>query len=230
MDTKSVLQEFAAVLAYPSHQTGLHVRRCETLVQPELPEPGRLLRGLASYVDKTATGNLEEQYTGFFDLNPLCNPYVGYQLFGESYKRSAFLLALKEQYRTQGFEPDERELPDRLSVVLRFLASCNDEDLVEETIREGVLPAVARMGREGNKTEAKAPVWLDSVDPELEGHSHGEVLSGGYLLSMGYEGEARAETEDVSHPYRLALRALRLVLESLVSNQNVESEAGLAGR
>ena len=41
-------------------------------------------------------GKLQEVYSGFFDLNSICHPYIGYQLFGENYKRSIFLVELKK--------------------------------------------------------------------------------------------------------------------------------------
>jgi nitrate reductase delta subunit len=133
---------------------------------------------------------------------------VGYHLFGETYKRSVFLLGLKQRYRALGFAMDAAELPDRLSVVLRFLACCPDDALRDELIDEAVLPALGRMSAADRASQP--PAGADSCAPELEGHSHGDVLEGGFLLRLieGDRGEGDA------HPYWRALQALRLVLSS----------------
>ena len=50
---------------------------------------------------------------------------LGYQLFGENYKRSVFLIELKKSYREMGLRRIS-EMPDRLSIVLRFVLQNND--------------------------------------------------------------------------------------------------------
>ena len=104
-------------------------------------------------------GKLQEVYSGFFDLNSICHPYVGYQLFGENYKRSIFLVELKKAYRAEGFEADASEIPDRLSIVLRFAAQSEGED-VDALLNKGLLPALERM----------------TTKPETEGHSAWTML------------------------------------------------------
>lgn len=61
-------------------------------------------------------------------------------MFGETYRRSVFLLALKERYRERGFQLLTNELPDRLSVLLRF-APAND-DQAEVIVKETLIPAL----------------------------------------------------------------------------------------
>jgi len=62
----------------------------------------------------------EELYTRTLDLSPLTAPYVGYQIWGESYKRGEFMARLSGEMRI--FEIDmEGELPDHLIPVLRYL-------------------------------------------------------------------------------------------------------------
>ncbi len=180
---------------------------------PQALEP---LRAFRAYVEATGLAALEETYSGFFDLNPLCHPYVGYHLFGETYKRSVFLLGLKE--RAGGFASDGAELPDRVSVVLRFLARSADETLNRELVDEGLLPALERMSAAGKANHP--PPAVQACSPELEGHSHGDVLEGGFLLRMS---QADGDHDGQPHPYWQALRALRLVLSSLPAGR---SEAG----
>lgn len=51
-----------------------------------------------------------------------------------------FLVALKERYRERGFQVLTNELPDRLSVLLRF-APAND-DQAEVIVKETLIPAL----------------------------------------------------------------------------------------
>ena len=145
-----VLDRFAEVLDYPGPELAETVSSCVAEIAGEQTEAAELLRGFLALVEATPLGRLQEIYTGTFDLDTLsdldatCYPYVGHHLFGESYKRSTFLLGLKERYRAHGFAV-ERELPDHLVVMLRFCASCRDESLVDELVHEALVPALTRM-------------------------------------------------------------------------------------
>ncbi len=119
--------------------------------QGDSEEAAALLRRFGGYAAVTSLGELQEAYTLAFDLDslsesdPTCYPYVGHHLFEENHKRSAFILGLLERYREHGFADDTGDLPDHLVIVLRFLARCDDDELVAETIDEALLPALARM-------------------------------------------------------------------------------------
>lgn len=222
---KQLFGLFADTLDYPSPDLASKVRECQGLLKECFPAAAELLQGLRSLAEAVPPERLEEVYTGFFDLNAVCHPYVGYQLFGESYKRSVFLLGLKEHYRAHHFEPEEKELPDRLSIVLRFLASSSDEDLNREITRHGLLPALGTMTKEGEAAVATA----GPPDLQLEGHSHGEVLKGGFLLHLTEADDDHASKEPSAHPYKQALQALRLVLETLDMAQEGERTADASG-
>jgi nitrate reductase molybdenum cofactor assembly chaperone len=143
-DGRTILGLFADILEYPWPGLVGAAQRCAALVAPQNPEAGALLRAFCAFVEHTPLGRLEEVYTGTFDLDAACHPYVGYHLFGESYKRSLFLLELKERYRAHGFIV-ENELPDHLAVLLRFLAQSHDTALIGEILQEALVPALERM-------------------------------------------------------------------------------------
>lgn len=154
-----LLSLFADILDYPGDGLAGRVAEGRALLAEEEPEAARLLGAFADVVAATPPGRLEEIYTGAFDLDTLsdldatCYPYVGHHLFGESYKRSAFLVGLAERYRAHGFAPPPGELPDHLVVILRFLAGCPDQGLVDEIVDEALLPALRRMvGEEGGRS------------------------------------------------------------------------------
>jgi nitrate reductase delta subunit len=162
---RRVLQLFADILDYPQQNIVQHVRECETLVSATSSEAAVLLRQFRRFLEETPNGQLEEVYTGIFDLDAACHPYVGYQLFGESYERSAFIVELKKRYRSSGFEASESELPDRLSVLLRFLSMSGDGDPNQEIINEGILPALDKMAKEAKEAEE-----AEEADGQLPPH------------------------------------------------------------
>jgi nitrate reductase delta subunit len=99
-----------------------------------------------AFVEQTPLPRLEEIYTRTFDLQAVCYPYVGYHLFGESYKRGAFMAELNRGYRERGFSTGN-ELPDHVAVVLRFLALKADDEFGRTLLGEGLAPAVGKMAK-----------------------------------------------------------------------------------
>ena len=86
----------------------------------------------------------EELYTATFDVTPACVPYVSIHLFGEeNFKRGEFMAALSERYAADGFET-RGELPDHLSVLLRFLAQ-TDEAEQRELVQFCLLGPLSKM-------------------------------------------------------------------------------------
>ena len=140
----STFQLFGELLDYPKPGLCAMAREAEALVAARNPDAARLLAAFAEFAAETPLGQLEEIYTGVFELNAQCHPYVGYQLFGETYKRSVFLLGLKERYAAQGFAV-EHELPDHLVPMLRFLSVCDAPEVIDELVRDALAPAIAKM-------------------------------------------------------------------------------------
>lgn len=151
---RRLLEAYAVVLEYPRASVAAEARACELLARDRSPEAAALAGAFRRFAESATVGQLQEAYTSELDLDslsdlaPTCYPYVGHHLFDESYKRSAFLVGLAERYRAHGFEA-EGELPDHLVVLLRFLASCDDEELARELLDEAIVPALERIVRGG---------------------------------------------------------------------------------
>ncbi len=141
---RRIFRCLAQLLEYP--QLGLveAARECEALASPAYPEAATLLHQFCDCAEVAPLGHMQEAYTAAFDLDAVCQPYVGYHLFGETYKRSVFLLGLKQCYQAHGFTV-ETELPDHLAVMLHFLETCDDATVAEELVGEALLPALERM-------------------------------------------------------------------------------------
>jgi nitrate reductase delta subunit len=147
---------YALILEYPRSDLSETVRECQSLVALGNPEAAALIGGFRTYLDRTSLERLQEIYTVTFDLDATYHPYVGHHLFGESYKRSAFLVGLKERYQTFDYTFSESELADHLAVILGFLAICDDAVLTNELIQDALLPSLERMVKE-DQDAAKSP-------------------------------------------------------------------------
>lgn len=150
---RSLFRAFAEMLEYPHASPLESARACAALLAPVSPEAAALVDEFAAVAERTPYGDLQEAYTRTFDLNATYCPYVGYHLFGESYKRSVLLVRLKTQYRAVGVETGS-EIPDHLALVLRFLAASGDADLTGEVIVDALLPALGRMVRGAGAVES----------------------------------------------------------------------------
>jgi nitrate reductase delta subunit len=158
--TVDLYQLFASLLEYPTPALARDARVCGELLALPCTRPasaevqawypqGRaqaavLVQRFCGFVEGVPLARLEELYTSTFDMQPVCYPYVGYHLFGESYKRGMFMAQLNAGYRESGFSAGT-ELPDHVAVVLRFLALGMDGDFSQALLCEGLVPALAKM-------------------------------------------------------------------------------------
>jgi nitrate reductase molybdenum cofactor assembly chaperone NarJ/NarW len=113
-------------------------------------------------LQKLPPGEWEELYTRTLDLNPLATPYVGFQIYGESYQRGNFMASLNREMRQHQIDLGG-ELPDHLLPVLRYLGSVSEP--IPELV-EALPSAVRRMGAVLRKAEPGNPYvhLLDAVE------------------------------------------------------------------
>ena len=133
---------FADLLDYPS--PALARQAHEATAGAATAQSDALLSQFCTFVEQASPARLEELYTGTFDLQAVCYPYVGYHLFGDSYKRSMFMAQLNGGYRDRGFSPGN-ELPDHVAVILRFLATAPGDPFSQALLHDGLIPALEAM-------------------------------------------------------------------------------------
>lgn len=124
---KSIYTLLAEALGYP--RPGL-LDELRTGLAELGKVPGR--DGLAAFVKKIGRLSLEqweELATATLDLDPAAAPYVGFQVWGDSYQRGAFMAQLNRAMAGLDIDPGG-ELPDHLAPVLRYLAA-TDQPLPE---------------------------------------------------------------------------------------------------
>lgn len=116
-------------------------------------------QSLASFIGKIrarSLGEWEELHTRTLDLNPPSAPYIGYQTWGESYQRGAFLSKMNRELMDAGVDT-QGELPDHLIPVLRYLGQAT-EPLPE--LVEVLDPAIQRITTGLRKADPGNP-YLD---------------------------------------------------------------------
>jgi nitrate reductase delta subunit len=142
MDAR-LMRLYASLLEYPAPGLGELALECERAAG----EAGGGRAGLGAFrafAQERTLGEQEELYTRAFDLRAETSPYVGFHLYGEGYKRSLFMQELKRRYRRLGLETG-RELPDHLSLLLRYASACTDPEELSVLVDEALLPALAKM-------------------------------------------------------------------------------------
>lgn len=141
----------------PTVQTTEHsTTTAEPLIEPIAVQPAApsgtaahrraILEAFALRLEYPAgDAEMEELYTATFDFDSACAPYVGHHLFGEGPRRGAFMARLVELYRDAGFDPTSRELPDHISVVLRYLAVAPAGAARDALVADALVPALDAM-------------------------------------------------------------------------------------
>ena len=129
----------AEAFAYPAPgRLELLQRGCAAL--PEGTAQQRYTRFVIA-LDRLSLAAWEELHTQTLDLNPRVAPYVGYQIWGDSYRRGPFLGRMNRALRNAGVDTGG-ELPDHVALILRYLA-VTPEPFAELT--EVLTPALDRM-------------------------------------------------------------------------------------
>ena len=138
-----VLDAFSRLLSYPHEGTPQAAELLYVVLRDELPDAASDLSQFGVFVEQSAGWQLEEAFTGTFDVNPACALEVGWQLFGEEYARGMFLVRMRQELRKYGLA-ESRELPDHISHVLAVLAAMPEEQAAK-FVPACVQPAVAKM-------------------------------------------------------------------------------------
>ncbi len=139
-----LLRRLADLLAYPGPDLAERAAECAETVAAEHPAAAARLARFAAFALSSDGGALEEAFTRAFDVAPLASPYVGDQLFGASRERSDLLVGLRELERDVDVHPGP-ELADHVAEVLRLVAAPIPDDVREDLVRDGLVPALTKM-------------------------------------------------------------------------------------
>jgi nitrate reductase delta subunit len=143
-ETKQLCRLFADVLDYPGPSLLESATECIKQLEHSIPGVAEPMQSFVIFARGQSQGELEELYTQTFDITPATTLNVGYHLFGETPKRSAFMTKLQEAYQCQSLSAGT-ELPDHLCVLLRFFSVARDPEFTIPLLQECVLPVLEKL-------------------------------------------------------------------------------------
>jgi nitrate reductase delta subunit len=141
-----VLNLLADALDYPRPDLPARAAALADLLRTEDPDAAGAVADFERQIARQPLAQLEELYTKTFDMNPGCPLYVGYHLYGDTYKRGEMMSELQGAYRRHDLATAV-ELPDHLCQILRWLARAGDDPAHLPLLREHVLPAVQKVAQ-----------------------------------------------------------------------------------
>ncbi len=164
-----LLQFLARLLQFPTQKTEEYAYRSLDILKQFDRSLVPVMEDFIAFINKEGLERLQDIYTYTFDLQPPAPPYVGHHIFGEDYRRSYFMVGLKEAYKTYGYSYNENELPDHISVVLEFIPLYENEEEKGDLINLCLIPAVEKM-RENLKEDNPYSKVLEVIHRILSSH------------------------------------------------------------
>jgi nitrate reductase delta subunit len=147
------LAGYSALLEYPDEGYRRRAQDFRCTVEASCPRAGTLLEQFCQQIEKMPLSELEEVFTRTFDMAPICSPYISAHLYGdENYERGNLMAGLIDRYGETGFDYG-KEMPDHLSVILRFIPFATAEEadeLVEFCLKKPVAEMADGLRDSGN--------------------------------------------------------------------------------
>ncbi len=144
MKNKEHYTLLAKLFKYPEEDFIAHVNEIQNFLNEFYPEAGTELKPFSEHIAKCSLDERQELFTKTFDVQPICYLDLGYVMFGEDYKRGAFLLSMQtEQLRIQN--DCGTDLPDNICNVLTLMTKSEDEKFVEDLVWRIFIPCVKKM-------------------------------------------------------------------------------------
>jgi nitrate reductase molybdenum cofactor assembly chaperone NarJ/NarW len=137
------LRSLSYLLSYPDEQSVEAAELLYIILRHELPEAAQHISEFGAYVEQHETWEVEEAFTGTFDVSPTCALEVGWHLFGEEYARGLFLVRMREELRKYQLA-ESAELPDHITHVLALIGAMPDDE-AKRFVTACVLPAAKKM-------------------------------------------------------------------------------------
>ena len=158
MDSKKDLQEvynitmekyqhytiFADLLRYPESDYAEKAVGCLSMLQSRYPDVVSEMQPFVEYMNSHTQDQREELYTKTFDVQPICYLDLGFVIFGEDYKRGAFLLHMQHEQKKAGNDCGT-DLSDNISNVLVWYTKTDDQEIINELTVKILIPGIEKM-------------------------------------------------------------------------------------
>ena len=129
--------------------------------------------------------DLQELYIRTFDVQSITTLDIGYVLFGDDYKRAELMSNLTREHQLVKTNL-KGELADHLPNILRLLPNLKDKELLNELVKEILVPALMLMIREfdSERIEKKNTNYQTHYKTLIDGAPGGNATIYGALLKM----------------------------------------------
>ncbi len=135
---------FADLLRYPSSDYPEKANKCMAMLKERYPEAALEIEPFVNYMLSHTEDEREELYTKTFDVQPICYLDLGYVIFGEDYKRGAFLLHMQEEQLKEANDCGT-DLSDNISNMLTLYTKSDNRALLDELSVKILIPGVEKM-------------------------------------------------------------------------------------
>lgn len=119
----------SALLGYPTDELRLAATELREHAT-QSPDLLKRLTPLLELLESSEAIELQENYVDTFDRNPSHSLHLFEHVHGESRDRGQAMVDLLEEYRRQGFDLCDDELPDYLPVFFEFLGQLPESEAV----------------------------------------------------------------------------------------------------
>ena len=178
------LNPIIKTISYPDEGLGGWTNELLDLCGEDDDDVKGALNEFKSKIENEDLENLRENYTTTFDLKAMACLDIGYVLFGEDYKRGAFLVEIQRLQKENGVEPGS-ELPDHLPNFLKLLAALPENEEKKELVEKIFLPALSKILKNFDRDRSsvnyyKYPLLALKLLSEKEFKMNETVLKGAY--------------------------------------------------
>lgn len=134
----------ANLFRYPEEDFMIQLKENQDFLDEFYPEAGKELQPFSESLNNRPLDETRELFTKTFDVQPICYLDLGYVMFGEDYKRGAFLLNMQEE-QIKINNDCGTDLSDNICNVLTLMTKSEDDVFVEDLVWRIFIPCVKKM-------------------------------------------------------------------------------------
>ncbi|MGB3342276.1 MAG: hypothetical protein WBA61_00055 [Aequorivita sp.] len=144
MKTREHYSLLANLFRYPEEDFMLHLKESQDFLDEFYPVAGNELQLFSEYMNNSQSDEKKELFTKTFDVQPICYLDLGYVMFGEDYKRGAFLLNMKMEQQKINNDCGT-DLPDNICNVMDLMTISKDDIFLEDLVQNIFIPCLKMM-------------------------------------------------------------------------------------
>ncbi|MEI8346974.1 MAG: molecular chaperone TorD family protein [Pseudomonadota bacterium] len=164
-----IYEKFSSLIDYPQNEILSQTEEMINMLADKFPAAQTLVSDFIYGLKKKdlSFNQLQEHFTHVFYVTPQCIPYATIQIFGaQGHKRAEFMAKVVQISQQLKFDIGQ-ELPDHLTVLLRFISVISKEEK-REMIHSILLPSLSKMIEELDKVDGPYKYLYKAIEKTLE--------------------------------------------------------------